>query len=265
MTMNRARGFTLVELILVITLAGLVAAMIASVLSRPLEGFVDQSRRAELTDLAASALDRMARDIRLAVPNSLSVSATHTQVSFLPIEGAGRYRANRPDPSGPWQDPPVCLRAFNPCTIPILWPSDASGTDTYWLVVYNIAASERDQAVISPSVISPKAFRLSGSVLQGNLPQDFRFKYASPQHRLYWAKETLGYECRDGKLLRSVSPNLDGSNASESVMADSVSACSFTYDPGSNTRSGLVSLRLSLIRDGETITLLQQVHVDNAP
>ena len=71
----RQRGFTLVELILVIVLCGIVAAMVGAVLSRPLEGFVAQSRRAELVDIGAGALDRMTRDIRMAVPGSLRVSA----------------------------------------------------------------------------------------------------------------------------------------------------------------------------------------------
>ena len=37
------------------------------------------------------------------------------------------------------------------------------------------------------------------------------------------------------------------------------------YAVATNTRSGLVTLRLTLAEAGETITLLQQVHVDNAP
>ena len=39
----------------------------------------------------------------------------------------------------------------------------------------------------------------------------------------------------------------------------------FSYDPGNNTRNGLVTLKLVLTGAGGTITLLQQVQVDNAP
>ncbi|MNR58280.1 hypothetical protein D3C85_1792390 [compost metagenome] len=50
-------------------------------------------------------------------------------------------------------------------------------------------------------------------------------------------------------------------------MVDSIAdgGCAFSYDSGTSTRGGLVTLRLTLAQDGEIITLLQQVHVDNAP
>ncbi|MCQ4322521.1 type II secretion system protein GspJ [Stutzerimonas stutzeri] len=75
----------------------------------------------------------------------------------------------------------------------------------------------------------------------------------------------VAYRCDRGRLFRSVSNNLDGSDGSEALVVDSLSGCTFSYVPGSNTRNGLVTLRLSLSKEGETITLVQQVHVDNAP
>ena len=50
-----------------------------------------------------------------------------------------------------------------------------------------------------------------------------------------------------------------------SVMAGHVSACTFAYASGTPQRSGLVTLRLALTDAGETVTLLHQVHVENAP
>ena len=41
--------------------------------------------------------------------------------------------------------------------------------------------------------------------------------------------------------------------------------CAFAYDPGVGQRGGLVMLQLSLSEAGETINLLHQVHVVNAP
>jgi len=93
--MQRLRGFTLVELVMVIALAGLVGVMISTVLSRPMEGFIGQSRRAKPWDIAAGALQRMSRDVRLAIPNSLRVSADGQAVELLLIHSAARYRPNR--------------------------------------------------------------------------------------------------------------------------------------------------------------------------
>ena len=254
-------GFTLVELVMVIAIAGVVAVLISTVMSNPLQGFVDQSRRAELVDKASMALNRMARDIRLAVPNSLTV--TGTSLNMLPIAAAGRYRANQPNGSGPRLDPPQCTQLGPSCSIDILSPITANATP-HWLIIYNTDVSELG-SVASPSVISPKSFTWTTTTLSANL-QNFRFKYASPQHRFYLVKEALSYRCdSSGKLWRGVSENLNGSSASESLVVDAVSGCSFSYDPGTSSRGGLVALRLTLTQDGETITLLQQVHVDNAP
>jgi MSHA biogenesis protein MshO len=51
------------------------------------------------------------------------------------------------------------------------------------------------------------------------------------------------------------------------LLVDRVQNCSFTFDPGSLTRAALVIIRLT-IRDpgsGESVTLMQQVHVENQP
>jgi MSHA biogenesis protein MshO len=48
-------------------------------------------------------------------------------------------------------------------------------------------------------------------------------------------------------------------------MAKNVSACNFSYQPGTSQRAGLVTLRLQITEDGESVTLLHQIHVDNAP
>ncbi|WP_313089843.1 type II secretion system protein [Stutzerimonas nitrititolerans] len=258
-------GFTLVELIMVIALAGIVAVMISTVMSRPLQGFADQSRRAELTDLAAMALNRMARDIRLAVPNLLVVSSN--EVRLVPIAAAGRYRANQPDPDGPRQDPPACTQASGACSIDILSPIEpASATTPHWLIIYNTSglAGLAEAQDGDNSAISPKAFTWKDGTLSTGL-SDFRFQYASPQKRFYLANEAVTYRCTGDELLRESSQKLDGSEAVQAVVVDSVNTCSFSYEPGTNTRNGLVTLRLSLTKGGETISLLQQVHVDNAP
>ncbi|MBB2496793.1 prepilin-type N-terminal cleavage/methylation domain-containing protein [Aquipseudomonas ullengensis] len=268
----RQAGFTLVELVMVIALAGLVAVMVSAVMSNPLQSFVDQSRRAELVDKASVALNRMARDVHLAVPNSLTVGSS--QIQMLSIAAAGRYRANQPDGVGPRLDPPQCTQSVGDCSIEILSPiTPASSNTAHWLIIYNTDISELNAAA-APSVISPKVFTWAAGSLSASL-QGFRFKYASPQHRFYLASDVVGYRCAGagmdaegngtGKLWRGISANLDGSSPVESLVVDSVSGCTFTYAPGTNTRSGLVTLRLTLSQNDEPITLLQQVHVDNAP
>ena len=49
-------------------------------------------------------------------------------------------------------------------------------------------------------------------------------------------------------------------------MTNQVSACNFTYQAGTQTRAGLMTLVLTLSDSaGEQVRLLQQAHVDNTP
>lgn len=87
------RGFTLIEMVLVIVVGGIVAAMTVSILTLPINAYVDSARRATLTDVAESALRRMQRDIRAALPNSIRVSGDGQTLELLHIINGGRYRA----------------------------------------------------------------------------------------------------------------------------------------------------------------------------
>jgi len=264
-------GFTLVELIMVIALAGLVAVMVGTVMSRPLLGFADNSQRAELTDRAAIALNRMARDIRLAVPNSVLVANTGDEIRLVPIAAAGRYRANLPVSDGPRQDPPACTQTSGRCVIDILSPIAPadSGENKHWLIIYNtgslVGRPEPVDGAVSP--ISPKSFTWKNCVLEADLSA-FRFEFASAQHRFFLADRVVGYRCRNGSLVRAEFGELAASDYSgAATLVDRVDCgrSEFSYDPGNNTRNGLVTLKLVLTGAGGTITLLQQVQVDNAP
>ncbi len=290
------RGFTLVELVMVIALAGAVAVLISTALSRPLEGFVAQSRRAELVDLAAGALNRMARDIRLAVPNSVRVRGS-SEIEMLNVLDAGRYRPNRVGGDGLQFAPgtaPACTASFNAlsglgqCSAFQVLASGLNLAGARWLVVYNIGAQSGGNPVAGANiwagagaggahVITPDGSNFAATSLAGNetlltvtppAGGSFNFAYASPQRRFYLADQVVGYRCDlvSGQLLRFTrnarTPAYSGSSA---LQASHVTGCSLTYQPGSTQRAALVNLRLQLTLEGESIELFQQVHVDNAP
>jgi len=289
---SRQRGFTLVELVLVIALAGVVAVLISTVLSRPLQGFVDQSRRAELTDQAATALNRMARDIRGAVPNSVRTrGACNAQfgcstLELLSISEGGRYQPNQLQPDGPRFDPPRlgdCTTMPDKKCVLELPGAPISIADARWLIIYNTNPDEIwGTPLPNPGSILDITGRkpeLVPSSADGAQPQQLRFdnavtapfsfRYASPQKRFFLADRVVGYQCNGRRLTRgefsSLSNGYDYSG--QPLLADHVDCArsGFTYQPGSHARNALVTLRLSLTRDGETISLVQQVHVDNAP
>jgi MSHA biogenesis protein MshO len=109
---------------------------------------------------------------------------------------------------------------------------------------------------------------------------DFRFRRDSPFHRVFIVGTPITYICDPvaGTITRywnypirtaqptnpAVAPLNFGQNA---LLTRPVSACTFTYTAGTNTRAGLVTLDIT-VRDaasGEQVRLLHQVHVDNSP
>ncbi|MBU1305083.1 MAG: type II secretion system GspH family protein [Alphaproteobacteria bacterium] len=293
--MRSVRGFTLVELVMVIALSGIVLVLITTVLQRPLDSFFAQSRRSELVEQAAVALNRMSRDIRLAVPNSVRQSDEEDLKKYtletLNIFEAGRYVSNRAggeslrfstEPSG-------CETTNERCDGFQVLDPDLQVEGARWLVVNNIGAVSGHAptpggnvwAYANPGVITPTDTTFSATSSDNethislSLPGgDFTFAYASPQRRFYLADQVVGYRCtpasEGGQLLRYTTKTLSASVPSVAPVgsvpvASHVTACSFAYQPGNPQRPGLVTLSLTLARDGESITLQRQVQVDNAP
>ena len=85
-SMNTAKGFTLVEMIMVIVITGILGGMVAMFLKAPIQQYMDVGRRADMTDVANTASRRVVRDVRLALPNSVR----QTPLKLLPMPRARR-------------------------------------------------------------------------------------------------------------------------------------------------------------------------------
>lgn len=289
MPLSHFRGFTLVELVMVIALAGMVAVMISTVLARPLEGFVAQSRRAVLVDQGVGALSRITRDVRLAVPNSLRVSADGQALELLLIHSAARYRPNRiggaslrfsSETAGTCGSTTEGDRCDSVQVLdPLFNPEGAR-----WMVLYNIGAESGGTPLAGSNVWAAAAADGSHVITSATFSRDtlagvaplsdetllivtlpgssasFRFAYASPQQRLYLAETVVGYRCQGGQLLRysydqlnNAIPNPPPTDSNPRPLAVNVdcSGTHFIYQAGSTQRAGLLSLTLRISQDGE--------------
>jgi MSHA biogenesis protein MshO len=89
------RGVTLIELVVAIVIVAIIVAAVVFFLN-PLRQSTDLALRAELTDIADNALQRIGRDVKLALPNSVrpTSSGSTFYIEFLALREAGRYRVD---------------------------------------------------------------------------------------------------------------------------------------------------------------------------
>jgi MSHA biogenesis protein MshO len=74
-----------------------------------------------------------------------------------------------------------------------------------------------------------------------------------------------GYTITSDHADRDSAAELVAAGGTAALMSDNMSACTFTFTPGTAKRAGLVTLSLTVSEDGESIVLLQQVHIENVP
>ncbi|MEW6765908.1 MAG: type II secretion system protein [Pseudomonadota bacterium] len=261
-----ARGFTLIELIVVIVLLGILALLTTDILLKPFQGFQDQARRAKLTANADLAMQRMVRELRHALPNSVRVGCGGQCFEFLNTVDGGRYRRYpASDGTGNVLDIASADTAFD------VLGGAASAAVGQQVVIYNVEAVQNvpgnayfgnNRGAVTGFV----AGALSFSPPAGGFPQH------SPGQRFDLVDGPVSFYCSAGQLTRcsgyaiqTSQPASCPAGGSSSLLVEDVSSCGFSYDPGSHTRAGVMTLSLSLTDEGETISLLSQAQVLNVP
>jgi MSHA biogenesis protein MshO len=262
--MNRtySQGFSLIELIMVIVIVGILATMTTKLITLPVNSYLDLQRRTTLVDTAELTLRRMQRDIRRALPNSIRITGGGTVIEMLHISEGGRYRGQQGGGSGNILDFTTSDLSFDVI-------GTLSAVPTGELVIYNLGVSGAD-AYASTGNNRATLSNTSTTTLI-NLQTAKQFPFQSPQQRFYVVDTPITYRCFNNQLLRyagyaitSTQPNPPG--VTGQVQADKIASCSFIYAGGTATRSGLVSLEISLTDSaGESVRLMHQVHVDNMP
>jgi MSHA biogenesis protein MshO len=277
----RARGVTLVEMIVVITITGILAAVVAVFIRRPVEGYIDAARRAELSDIADTALRRITRDLRTALPNSIRITTAGgvTYLEYLQTSGGGRYRSDV-DSSGAG-DPLDFVNPLGDSSFNVIGPMPTMVAGDS-IVIYNLNS---DPAIASANayVGDNRAAYASNTATTITLSAATLFPYASPGKRFQVVQHPVTYACDPvagtvrriaGYAIQAAQPNNIAAAPlstapSNTLLATSIApaGCSFSYITGSGAtqRTGVASLFLEISQGGESVRLFQQAHVNNVP
>ena len=285
------------EAVVVIAITGIIVAAVARFISAPVTGYVDTALRAELTDIADTALRRIGRDLRNALPNSIRVTSVGSvfYLEYLEVRTGWRYRpvtsGGATSPACPSDDTRVTDNdilsfyaspsvATDTCfkTLGNI-PNRAQIVNTDYVVVFNLGipgASAYESPNTNKSLISSTSTSGNEDRIAFNAQT---FRLPSPGSRFHVITGPVSYVCDPvaGTLKRywgyaiaasQPTPPAGGSNA---LLADNVSACSFTYNAAVVAqRDGLVVMSLSVTEvdsqgKNETVTLYEAAHVSNVP
>jgi MSHA biogenesis protein MshO len=294
--MNRStqRGFTMIELVMVIVIMGLIAATLAVFFRPAMDSYLASRARADLTDQAETAMRRMVRDVRVAVPNSVRTPGSQC-FEVIPTSTGGRYRSE-PDTVN---DAVSCTSIT--CSAPLdtsqattvfdtLSPLSATPAVGDWVVVGNQNPSDvyagTNRGAMSAAVAAPPnaAFGRHRITLAST---QFPIGYNGGRFSIVPnAQRAVFYVCSgaDGTLDASGSgkgtlfrlmnygfnaayPSACPSTTGAAVLATRLRSCTFVYDPnqGATQQNGFVWMQLEVARNNESAHLAIGAHVSNAP
>lgn len=297
---RRARGFNLIELVISIVVTGIVVAGLAYFVF-PVRQAADIATRADLTDIADTALQRIGRDVRLALPNSVrtTTSGGAVYVEFLAVRTAGRYRAEGGGAAGgtncPNDDPSLAPPGNDQLSFDSVadscfktigkLPDGASVTPSDYLVLNNYGPGFAGQDAYSAG---PPANRAQITSVDTSEAGRDRVAFAattfqrtlhdSPGRRFFITSGPVSYVCDPvlgtitrywGYPIAAAQPTAFGTG-STAVIATKVSACDLDYAPNISPQIGLLTMRLRLSAPtssgvAETVSLYDAIHVNNVP
>lgn len=268
------RGFTLIELIMVIVILGVVGSMVAVFMRAPIQGYFDTARRAALSDVADTAVRRMARDIRKALPNSLRQSispnpASSQCIEFIPTKTGGRYRADV-NAAG---NGDILNFAASDSSFDMLGANSALADQQIvagdLIAVYNLGITGADAyAGDNTSAVTSVGVGTLANETKINISGK-KFPLASGSGRFHvipGTEKIVSYVCSGGNLYRNSNYAYTNScpTAGGDLLASGV-ACNFVYNGSDLQRNAMVQIMLDLSSSGETVSLYHQVNVNNTP
>jgi MSHA biogenesis protein MshO len=268
-------GFTLVEMIVVIVVLGIVSVFLGGYIFSMVQSYVDTSQRTELVAKGRQALERIDRELRHAVPNTVVVLSGGQGIEFLSARSGGRLVERFEDFGDAFN---VQARRFesgkNKSALYSVGTDQVLQANDH-LVISNLAPTDITNGLTIVglnSIVLTQAGpdkTTDGQIL--GLSSNHSFPYDSPGR--HYQITNFAHEIGlTGTALywnrTSVSGNYNGAadwNAADPLLMDGVNSIQFNYTSGASGSREVVSIDLGL-RDGdETIRLFHQVHIRNTP
>ncbi|MCS4308890.1 MSHA biogenesis protein MshO [Rheinheimera pacifica] len=219
------RGFTLIELIITMVVLAILALGITSYIGLGARMYTDVAEREQLLGQSRFVAERMVRELRNALPNSVKVD--NDCLEFMPIKTVGLYQT------------------LTASTVELSWLKEPAQAGDF-LVIYpqnpQHAVADRMRSISS---ISGNSMTFTGGA----------FPYESPAKRFYVYSETVRY-CRTGSTITR-----NGILMAQQVRPDT----RFEVTEPTLQRNALINLYLSFGDAGTDMFFNYEVHIPNVP
>lgn len=277
-TIKSNKGFTLVEIIMVIVISGIISGLVVMIIGRTTNSYHELERRDKLQSSARYALERISREIRHALPNSLcafdgaNCNNSSNRLYFIRAFDAGHYQ-DQPGfyPSGIARQPlpllPITTTQFDaPSGIGLRLPAANQAVVINNLnsnLIYTLGANHIYPIANIDETVDTGGGNLI-SVLQFTNPIGFPTTSASKRFFIIEDRATIFY-LQGTDLFRAASNRTTPNTPiTPRLLLENVQALTFTYNPGQHQRAGLLQIDLTVLEDGEQIHLVHEAHVYNA-
>ncbi len=271
--MRTARGFTLLELVVAIAVSAIVLVFAGLFVKAPVDAYMATARRNEIQDSVSIAWPRMERDIHSALPNSVrrTRNGTIEALELLPVLDTARYM------STPSATPFNTAGYFSTPAHSSATPSISSGV--YFLSVNNAPPND---AYAFTNVMTPASAQITFS---GDGPTEdtikifpaFTFSGGSLRNRIYLVSRPVTYLCNEtagtlqrfsgytiaaSQTARDTAAKLTGAGASVSLVARDLTTCSFNVLAEDAFHGQIVTIQMTVTRDGEVTNIYHQAAAD---
>lgn len=249
------RGFTLVELIAVIVILAIVSSIGMGFVVRSMESYQQTQNRALLVNTARQALERVTRQLRIALPYSVRILNNGNCVEFMPIAAGGNYFSAVPDaangaPAGnsiPASPATIDFGTPRHVTIGAMQDSEIYGASAVSRATYSSYSSG---ALVLSAAKQWQRNSISKRYYLLDNPQ--AFCVASNELRFY---SNLG-----------IADNLSSLPATFDIIAKNVTGTTpFSLQNGTENRNVRLNISLKFASGNESITYVQHVLIRNVP
>lgn len=171
-SLQEARGFTLIEVVLTIVLVGIVAGVAAVIIMQGTSAYSTGRSRLEAHEQARFALERMAREVRqirsrAAAPVDDILTMTPAGLEFIDLGGtqvgfrlSGSTLERRED-GGPWQVLATGITAPAGALFTYFDAAGAGGASqaALWSIGIELSATQGQESLTLRTVVHPRNFK----------------------------------------------------------------------------------------------------------